>query len=99
MPSSTRFHSSTTGLGGKVFGNHTMVDVLRQSAGGGSYAGLGSCLVAALLNAAAGKTPYLTSGTIRKMWNDLLSFGYYEPTAGVRWNADQIESYLRSTMR
>jgi hypothetical protein len=52
-----------------------------------------------LLNAAGGKTPYLPASTIRKMWNDLISFGYFQPTAGVRWNADQIEAYLRTTMR
>jgi hypothetical protein len=33
------------------------------------------------------------------MWNDLISLGYFEPTAGVRWNADQIVTYLRSTVR
>jgi hypothetical protein len=75
-----------------------MLHVLQQSAGGGVYASVGSYVVAALLNAAAGKTPYLSAATIRKMWNDLISFGYFEPTAGVRWNADQIENYLRSTM-
>ena len=99
MPGPTRFHSTTTGLGGRTFGNHTMLDVLQQNAGGAGYASLGSHIVAALLNAAAGKTPYLPATTIRKMWNDLISFGYFEPTAGVRWNADQIETYLRSTMR
>jgi hypothetical protein len=76
-----------------------MLDVLQQNGGGGGYASVGSYIVAALLNAAAGRTPYLSAATIRKMWNDLISFGYFEPTAGVRWNADQIETYLRSTMR
>jgi hypothetical protein len=75
-----------------------MLDVLQQNAGGGVYASVGSYIAAALLNAAAGKTPYLTAATIRKMWNDLISLGYFQPTAGVRWNADQIEKYLRSTM-
>ncbi|MGE5100028.1 MAG: hypothetical protein ACM3SX_08590 [Deltaproteobacteria bacterium] len=99
MSAPTRFHSTTTGLGGTVFGNHSMLQVLQQTAGGGGYATVGRYIAAALLNAAAGKTPYLPATTIRKMWNDLLSFGYFEPTAGVRWNADQIVTYLRSTMR
>jgi hypothetical protein len=99
MPGPTRFHSNSTQLAGRVFGNHTMLDVLQQNAGGGAYASLGSYVVAALLNAADGKTPYLPASTIRKMWNDLISFGYFQPTAGVRWNADQIEAYLRTTMR
>lgn len=99
MSAPTRFHSTTTGLGGTVFGNHSMLQVLQQTAGGGGYATVGRYIAAALLNAAAGKTPYLPATAIRKMWNDLLSFGYFEPTAGVRWNADQIVTYLRSTMR
>jgi hypothetical protein len=99
MTAPTRFHSTTTGLNGTVFGNHSMMQVLQQSAGGGAYATLGRYIAAALLNAAAGKTPYLSAATIRKMWNDLLSSGYFEPTAGVRWSADQIVTYLSSTMR
>ena len=99
MPAPTRFHSNTTGLEGRVFGNHTMVDVLRQTAGGGAYATLGRYIVSALLNAASGRTPFLSQATIRRMWNDVLSLGYFEPTAGVRWDAGQLITYLRSTTR
>jgi hypothetical protein len=99
MSAPTRFHSTTTGLGGKVFGNHTMLDVLQQTAGGGDYATLGRYIASALLNAASGRTPFLPQASIRKMWNDVLSLGYFEPTAGVRWDAGQVVTYLRSTMR
>src|SRR6476469_11211041 len=99
MPGPTHFHSRTTGLDGKVFGSHTMLEVLQQNAGGGGYGVLGSYVAAALLNAASGRTPFLNDATIRKMWNDLVSQGYFVPTAGVRWDADQVTTYLRSTMR
>ena len=95
----TKFHSQTTGLVGSVFSNATMKEVLEQTAGGGGYATVGRYVAAALLNSAAGKTPYLTEPMVRRMWNDMLSQGYFEPTAGVRWGAAEITAYLRSTMR
>lgn len=76
-----------------------MLDVLRQNAGGGPYQTLGRYVAAAMLNAAAGRTPYLSEGTIRQIWNDLMARGYFEPTAGVRWGPLEIVVYLRSTMR
>ena len=66
MTAPTRFHSTTTGLNGTVFGKHSMTQVLQQSAGGGACATLGRYIAAALLNA-AGKTPYLSAAMIRKM--------------------------------
>ena len=95
----TRFHSKTTGLGGSCFDKHSMLAVLQQDAGGGGYATVGRYVVAAMLNAAAGRTPYLSQATIRQMWNDLISRGYFEPTAGVRWGPAEIAAYLRATMR
>lgn len=94
----TLFHSSTTGFQGTVFGSHTMLDVLKQRAGGAGYATLGMYVAAALLNAAAGRTPFLGEATVRAMWNDVLIKGYFEPTAGIRWGATQVITYLQSTM-
>jgi hypothetical protein len=99
MGAPTRFHSKATGLGGKVFGNATMVEVLRGNAGGGNYQTRGRYVAAALLNAAAGRTPYLSEGMIRQVWNDVMARGYFEPTASVRWGPAEITAYLRSTMR
>ena len=99
MAAPTRFHSTTTGLNGTVFANATMKAVLNGTGGGGGYATVGAHVAAALLNAAAGKTPYLSQATIRQMWNDLLSKGYFEPTAGVRWGATEVTAYLKTTMR
>jgi hypothetical protein len=96
----TLFQSSTTGFGGHVFQRTaTMLDVLNGSAGGGGYAQLGRYCAAALLNAAAGRTPYLTESTVRQIWNSIVgSPGYFTPTAGVRWGASQAVAYLQSTM-
>jgi hypothetical protein len=32
------------------------------------------------------------------MWNDLVHRGYYEPTAGVRWAANEITTYIKTTI-
>lgn len=72
------------------------MDVLTTS--GTDMGGLGRYMVAAMLNAAAGRTPVLTQVAVRNMWNDLISRGYFEPTAGVRWGASELISYLRTTM-
>ena len=99
MGAPTRFHSHTTGLTGAVFDKYTMLEVLELKAGGGGYRALGSHVVAALLNSAAGRTPFLSQVTIRKMWNDVVSRGFYEPTPGVRWGVRELIDYLRVTMR
>jgi hypothetical protein len=59
--------------------------------------GLGSCLVAAYLNACAGYTSYLTPTMVQSIFNEWQSTGYYTPSAGVRWDAAQIVAYLQGT--
>ena len=70
-----------------------------------SYAGitdkdnLGSHIVAALLNAAAGKTTgVLTVEKVKTMWTECQTKGYFEPIAGVKWTPAQVVAYLQSTM-
>lgn len=60
---------------------------------------LGSHIVAALLNAASGKTNGVLSvmGVIG-MWNEWVAKGYFEPSAGAKWNSAQIVAYLQTTM-
>lgn len=94
----TAFHCPTTGFGGRVFGNRSMMNVLAMSGYGGNLFTLGRYMVAALLNARSGRTPVLNETGVRNMWNDLVNRGYYEPTAGVRWSAPEIVSYIRTTM-
>ena len=57
-------------------------------------------IVAALLNAAQGLTPatILSTTLVKAIWTSYVTKGYYSPTAGVNWNADQIITWLQSTM-
>lgn len=71
----------------------------------GSYMGLtdkdnlGSHIVAALLNAASGKTNgVLTVAQVKTMWQECQIKGYFEPMAGVKWTPAQVVTYLQSTM-
>ena len=77
--SATQFHCPTTGLGGRIFGDRTMLEVLDIGEGGGGVQSLGRYIVAALLNARAGRTPVLTETGARTMWNDCVNQGCYEP--------------------
>jgi len=92
----TAFHCPTTGLNGQTFANLTMLDVL--SASGGAYDALGRYTVAALLNAKSGRVHVLPESTVRNMWNDCVTRGYYEPAAGVRWGAAEIVAYMQKTI-
>lgn len=60
---------------------------------------LGSHIVAALLNAASGKTDgVLTVATVKAMWSECQIKGYFEPMAGAKWTPAQVVTYLQSTM-
>jgi hypothetical protein len=58
---------------------------------------LGMHLVAAYLNARQGWTSFLAETTIRSMFSEWQATGYFEPTAGVKWDAAQIVDYLEQT--
>jgi hypothetical protein len=88
----TPYHCATTGLSGRAYTDRTMLDVLDIGDGLGNY------FVAALLNARSGRTPVLTEEGVRKMWNDVVNGGAYEPATGVRWTAQQVVAYIRTTM-
>jgi hypothetical protein len=92
----TRYHCATTGFGGNAFGTRTMLEVLDVTQGG--FSDVGRYMAAALLNARSGRTPVLDETGVRTMWNDLVTHGYFEPTAGVQWSGAQIVAYLKSTM-
>lgn len=70
-----------------------------------SYAGLsdpdnlGCHIVAAILNAASGKTDgVLSVMAVIGMWNEWVTKGYFEPSAGAKWSSAQIVAYLQTTM-
>lgn len=100
----TTFHPELSGT--KFMVNHksltmNQVMILNDS----SYQGLtdkdnlGSHIVAALLNAASGKTTgVLTVEKVKTMWTECQTKGYFEPIAGVKWTPAQVVAYLKSTM-
>lgn len=79
------------------YSGQTLLDVLATA--GGPPNDVARHVVAALLNAAAGLTPVLTIAAIQGIWNEYITKGYFEPTAGVHWGDAQIVSYLLSTMQ
>lgn len=68
------------------------------SGGGGDPYQLGAHIVAALLNARKGWTPVLTEAQVINMFNEWDQNGYFEPTAGVHWDGEDIVEYLQTTM-
>jgi hypothetical protein len=94
----TLYHCPVTGFSGALFGDRTMLEVLDIDEGGLDTRAAGRYMVAALLNACAGRTPVLDETGVRTMWNDLVNQGYYEPTAGVQWQAPEIIAYIKTTM-
>jgi hypothetical protein len=59
---------------------------------------LGAHIVAALLNAAMGWTKdILTEAQVINIFNEWDQKGYFEPTAGVKWYAEDIVNYIAST--
>jgi hypothetical protein len=58
---------------------------------------LGMHLVATYLNVLSGKISFLTVDGLKKMWNDLVTYGHYVPSAGYSWTALDVKNYLQST--
>lgn len=59
---------------------------------------LGAYFIAAVLNARRGATPILTESQLVNIFNEWDFKGFFEPTAGVKWYAPDIVTYLKSTM-
>jgi hypothetical protein len=91
----TLFHSPETGFKSGPYGRMGTQTTLLQVLGGSNA--LASHIAAALLNANAGLTPVLTPTAVRTIWNEYASKGYFSPTAGVKWTASQIVTYLLTT--
>ncbi|MEO8407883.1 MAG: hypothetical protein ABI476_05580 [Oxalobacteraceae bacterium] len=58
---------------------------------------LGMHLVTAYLNAVTGWTPFLSTETIKAMFAEFQTKGYFSPTAGVKWYGADIVYYLQQT--
>ncbi|CAH0216921.1 hypothetical protein SRABI118_02125 [Massilia sp. Bi118] len=59
---------------------------------------MGQYVMAAYLNVLSKRVNFQTLESVRNMWTEWSTRGYYEPTAGQRWNAYQIVDYLKKTM-
>jgi hypothetical protein len=53
--------------------------------------------VATYLNIKSGKISFLSVETLLGMWYEVQTKGYYNPTAGVQWSAEQVKNYLQAT--
>ena len=82
---------------GHIYYNYTMMQVIWLG-GSGDPQQLGAHIVSALLNAKKGWTPVLTEVQVIAMFNEWNLNGYFEPTAGVKWYAEDIVTYLKTTM-
>jgi len=91
----TMFHSIETGFKGAQFEGKTLLDVLKTQ--GGAPADVGRHVGAALLNALTGRNAMPGATVVRAIWNEYATKGYYEPTAGVQWDHNQICDYLKTT--
>ena len=88
----TKFHEHGLGFQGNKRKNDTILEVLKS---GDNF---DSNMAAALLNAAAGRTPVLSVADVQGIWSEVMSKGYFEPTGGARWYENDIISYLKTTM-
>jgi hypothetical protein len=93
----TPYHGPATGLEGTAFANSTMLAVLQLPDDGGVQT-LGRYIGAALLNARMGLTPALSESMVRDMWNQYALRGHFVPVDGVRWDAGDIVTYIRSSI-
>ncbi|WP_420474463.1 hypothetical protein [Noviherbaspirillum sp. ST9] len=57
----------------------------------------GMHLVAAYLNFRAGWSPFLDTARLQAMWTEVRTVGYFTPTAGVKWTAEQCVDYIQQT--
>jgi hypothetical protein len=94
----TTFGSIFTSLYG--YGDLSLLQVLQAGHSALDKSGLAAHLVAAVLNAQAGFTPpsVLSVGKAQDIWADYNRLGYFEPTAGVRWDSAQTIDWLKTTM-
>lgn len=77
-----------------VYGEATMQEIVSSS---DTSQQLGMYLVAALLNARSGLTPFLAETTIKAMYTEWLFDGTFSPTAGVDWGISEMVGYLSQT--
>lgn len=88
------FSSVFTCTVGSTYASMTMLALLESK---DDKHNLAMHLIAAYLNAMKGWTPFLTVSRIQSMWTELQMNGYFSPTAGVQWSAEQVVDYIQQT--
>lgn len=82
---------------GSRFPGLTLLDVISPekklaASGNGGDTAVARCCVAALLNAASGKTiGVLDIDQVKIIWTEFVSKGYFSPTHGVKWYGNYTE--------
>jgi hypothetical protein len=105
IPPSTPFHPTFSGTkfttgSGSSYRSMTMGEVLNLS-GSADPEKMAFHLIGAYLNVNGGNgavipSNVITAGEITTIWHEWSTRGYFEPTAGVQWNATAIKYYLVS---
>ena len=84
------------GLNADTFGKSTLGAILKHESFDTSK--LGMYMVATYLNILSNRTPFPTALQLQAIWYDWQTYGYYSPTAGVKWYAADIVLYLSGNM-
>lgn len=83
---------------GSPLNTMTLLEVLSVNGKSSDAYNLAMHLVAGYLNYKMGWSPFLTDSRLQSMWIELNTGDkLFEPTAGVRWTAEQVVSYIQST--
>ena len=82
---------------GSLYSEYSMMQVIWLNGNQDPYQ-LGAHFVAAILNAKIGYTPVLGDSQLMNMFKEWNRNGFFEPTAGVKWYAEEIVTYLQSTL-
>jgi hypothetical protein len=99
----TPFHNITNsaGLTGPFYNNGTfktltMMQVLWLGGGGDAYQ-LGAHLCAALLNAATIPNYGMDEATVKEIWRQLATQGYYQPSVGTPMYPQDVVAFIKNT--
>lgn len=60
---------------------------------------LGMHMAATYLNICAGYVTFMTVETLQQIWGEVVTTGFYKPTAGVTWSRGELTDYLKATMQ
>jgi hypothetical protein len=82
-----------------LYQNGTLMEVLKDNNNAMDPYNLGAHLVSAYLNVKSNKINFMTVDSLKGIWHDLCTYGYYSPIAGKRWSPKEVADYLQSTER